>query len=166
MEKSTDLSEHVPIWLQKDAIEPSYWVLLVLFFSLLTHFYLKIFCLLLMIWSCSRRKRFWLKLRQNHVRLPTFDSVLTVPLIVCSIRFFCSSTLAWFLLSPTSAFPQVHFCIWYSKKSLSHLSLFTTWISHACLCGLMSHTHEEVFNWYCSGHTERGKLNPKSRTPD
>lgn len=58
--------------------------------------------------------RFWRKLGQNYVGLPTFVSVLTIPFLA-HILFLYTGPWPGSLLPPASAFLSVHFCICYQK---------------------------------------------------
>lgn len=88
----------------------------------------------------QQEKMVLIKAEAKSCGVPIFGSVLTVPLTVYRRVYWPDSFSPQPLLSPTFISVLV------LTKSLSHLSLFITCISHACPCELMSHPHEEVFN--------------------
>lgn len=139
-EDSTYLKEHLLIWLQKRLLCHLGIFIKKKLFSLQKCFVFiscfdpaaEKYCLFWM----------WIKLRQNCVGLPTFGSVLTVPLIVHSLFCILVHDLGPFF-PQILPLPQFFFCTCYQKSILGHLSLFITYINYSCPHRLMQHPCEK-----------------------
>lgn len=101
-------------------------------------------CLLLMLWPTEERCLFWFwtKLRQNHVRCPTFGFVLTAPFTVHT-HLLSTGLQLDSLLPSTCAFLQ-SISVFAIKKSFYHSS-FSLHPSTTCVPWRTFHRGQLIF---------------------